>query len=496
MTNDAIGDSVSIEPGTQDHTDFYIGGQWVRPMSTARVDVINPSSLEVAAQITYGSPDDVDAAVAAARGAFDQWSLTSVTDRRDLLRSIHNEYLRRSDDIAYAVSTEMGAPIDFSRSDQTPAGAWHLEGFIDAIDHIDFDVALADDPSFRILRKPIGIAALITPWNWPMNQLVMKVGAAVAAGCTMVVKPAETAPLSALVFCEVMHEAGVPPGVFNLVNGDGAGVGSQLTNHRDVDMISFTGSTRVGIMIAKAAAESGKRVALELGGKSPDLIFADADVDKAVRRTAGLVFENTGQSCNAPTRMLVERAAYDQAVTVAAEFATKTKVSLAANPGSHIGPLASAAQFDKVQELIQAGIDEGARLVAGGTGRPDGRTNGNFVRPTVFADVTADMRIQREEIFGPVLTIMPFDDEEEAISLANDTEYGLAAYVHTASADRAKRLARRLRAGMIQFNESGRAQGSPFGGVKLSGCGYEGGAWGIEEFLETTSLSSVPGYES
>jgi len=335
------------------------------------------------------------------------------------------------------------------------------------------------------------VAALITPWNWPMNQVVLKVGAALAAGCTMVLKPSEIAPMSSIVFAEIMDEADVPAGVFNMVNGDGAGVGSILSAHPQIDVVSFTGSTRAGILISKAAADTVKTVSLELGGKSPNLVFADSDLDAAVERGTSFCFANTGQSCNAATRMLVERSAYERAVEVAKATAEATQVDMPDKPGSHIGPLVSQAQFDKVQKLIQVGIDEGARLVAGGTGRPEGLNRGWFARPTVFADATPDMTIMREEIFGPVLAIMPFDTEDEAVALANDTPYGLAAYIQTGSADRARRVASRLRAGMIQVNGAHRASGMPFGGYKQSGVGREGGTFGIEEFLEVKTVSGI-----
>jgi aldehyde dehydrogenase (NAD+) len=342
-----------------------------------------------------------------------------------------------------------------------------------------------------IAFEAAGVAALITPWNWPMNQVVLKVGAALAAGCTMVLKPSEIAPMSSILFAEMIDEAGFPAGVFNMVNGDGAGVGTILSSHPDIDVVSFTGSTRAGILISKAAADTVKTVSLELGGKSPNLVFDDCDVDKAVRMGAAFCFNNTGQSCNAATRMLVQRSVYDQAVEIAAAQANATKVDLPSNSGNHIGPLVSEAQFDKVQSMIQTGIDEGARLVAGGVGRPEGMNRGWFVKPTVFADATADMTIIREEIFGPVLALMPFDSEEEAIALANDTPYGLAAYIQTGDKERARRVAARLRAGMIQVNGASRAAGSPFGGYKQSGVGREGGFWGIEEFLEIKTISGI-----
>jgi aldehyde dehydrogenase (NAD+) len=482
--------------GRFDYRNFFIDGGWVQPHVPAPVDVVSPSTLEVVGTISYGSQTDVDAAVDAAQRAAAPFGATSVAERKTLLVDVLQHYRSRLDDLAEAMSLEMGAPIDFARSDQAGAGAWHLQGFIDAIDHVAFDAPLAGDPTFRLIRVPVGVVAIITPWNWPMNQLTLKVGAALAAGCPMVVKPAETAPLSTAVFFEVLAAAGVPAGVCNLVNGDGPGVGTWLTTHPDVDMISFTGSTRAGVAIGRIAAESGKKAALELGGKSPDLVFADADIEAAVARTTELVFENTGQSCNAPTRMLVERSVYPRVLELVAEAAARTAVGPSSQPGSHIGPLASEQQYHRVQELIQSGIDEGATLLVGGPGKPPDVGPGHFVRPTVFADVTPEMRIQREEIFGPVLTVAPFDSEDEAVTLANDTEYGLAAYVHTADIDRAQRLSRRLRAGMIQFNESGRAQGSPFGGVKLSGHAREGGVLGIEEFLDVVSLSGIPRTEA
>jgi aldehyde dehydrogenase (NAD+) len=383
----------------------------------------------------------------------------------------------------------MGAPIDMARSSQVTAGSWHIENFITAFERIEFEAPLGPHaPNDRIIREAVGVCALITPWNWPMNQVTLKVIPALLAGCTMVLKPSEIAPLSALLFAEILHEAGVPRGVFNLVNGDGAGVGTQLSSHPDVDMISFTGSTRAGILISKNAADTLKRVHLELGGKGANLIFADAD-EKAVVRGTRHCFYNSGQSCNAPTRMLVERSIYDRAVEIAAETARKTRVASAHEPGGHIGPVVSQAQFDKIQSLIQKGIDEGARLVAGGLGRPEGLNRGYFVRPTVFADVRNDMTIAREEIFGPVLSIIPFDTEEEALAIANDTPYGLTNYVQSQDGARRNRLARRLRSGMVEMNGQSRGRGSPFGGMKASGIGREGGIWGIEGFLEVKAVS-------
>lgn len=469
---------------------FYINGQWVDPIQPNDFPVIDPSTEETCAVISLGGQADTDAAVAAARAAFPAWSTTAKATRMALLERILEVYISRSDDIGDAISTEMGAPIDFARTNQVNSGRTHIKNFIRAFQDFEFDRMLgAHAPNDRILLEPIGVTGLITPWNWPMNQIALKVIPALATGCTMVLKPSEIAPLSAIVFAEVLHEAGVPAGVFNLVNGDGVGVGTQLSVHPEVDMISFTGSTRAGIAISKAAADSLKRVHLELGGKGANLVFADAD-EKAVKRGALHCFQNTGQSCNAPTRMLVQRAIYDQAVEIAADVATNAiSVGSAHESGRHMGPVVSAAQFDKVQGLIAKGIEEGARLVAGGLGRPEGFNRGYFVRPTVFADVNNQMTIAREEIFGPVLSIIPFDTEEDAIAIANDTVYGLTNYVQSQDGARANRVARALKSGMVEINGQSRGAGAPFGGVKHSGNGREGGVWGLEDFCEVKSVA-------
>jgi aldehyde dehydrogenase (NAD+) len=387
------------------------------------------------------------------------------------------------------MALEMGAPIDFARTSQAPCLPWHLENFLTAFDEIQFVRPLGPHaPRDRIALEPIGVVGLITPWNWPMNQVTLKVIPALLAGCTVVLKPSEQAPLSSMVFADLLHDAGVPPGVFNLVNGDGPGVGTDLSTHPDVQMISFTGSTRAGRAIGRAAADTFKRVTLELGGKGANLIFADAD-DRAVTRGVRHCFNNTGQSCNAPTRMLVERSAYDAAVETAARIAAETRVAPAHLPGGHIGPVVNARQWDQIQGFIQKGIDEGARLVAGGPGRPEGLNKGYFVRPTVFADVRPGMTIEREEIFGPVLSIIPFDTEAEAIAIANDTPYGLTNYVQTGDGARRNRLARALQSGMVEMNGQSRGRGSPFGGIGASGRAREGGTWGIEEFLEVKAIS-------
>ena len=473
---------------------FYIDGAWVAPRDGTDFPVYNPATEETFATISLGGAADAEAAISAARGAFSAWSMTTPAERGEVLRAILAVYEKRAQDMAEAISTEMGAPIDMALTDQAGAGRSHLKAFIRALDAFQWEHPLRPGVEGQEMSyEPAGVAALITPWNWPMNQVVLKVGAALAAGCTMVLKPSEVAPMSSILFSEIIHEAGVPAGVYNMVNGDGAGVGSILSAHPEIDVVSFTGSTRAGILISKAAADTVKTVSLELGGKSPNLVFSDTDVDAAVARGASFCFANTGQSCNAATRMLVERDSYDRAVEVAKATAEATVVDLPSKNGGHIGPLASQAQFDKVQRLIQAGIDEGARMVAGGTGRPEGLNRGWFAKPTVFADATPDMTIMREEIFGPVLAMMPFDSEEEAIELANDTPYGLAAYVQTDDPQRARRVSRQLRAGMIQVNGAHRASGAPFGGYKQSGVGREGGVWGIEEFLEIKTVSGIIG---
>ncbi|XDZ70480.1 aldehyde dehydrogenase family protein [Alphaproteobacteria bacterium LSUCC0744] len=475
-----------------DKTEFYINGAWVPSLDGRSFPVLNPATEEAFATITIGGAEDAKAAIAAAKAAFPTWSMTSPAERADYLQRLLAVYTSRHAEMGAVISTEMGAPIDMAVSDQARAGISHLKSFIRALGALEFQRPLRDGVVGQdIAYEAAGVAALITPWNWPMNQVVLKVGAALAAGCTMVLKPSEIAPMSSILFAEMVHEAGLPAGVFNTVNGDGVGVGTILSSHPDIDVVSFTGSTRAGVLISKAAADTVKTVSLELGGKSPNLVFDDCDVEAAVRRGAAFCFNNTGQSCNAATRMLVQRNVYDQAVEFAASEAAATKVDLPSNSGNHIGPLVSEAQFDKVQKLIQSGIDEGARLAAGGVGRPEGMNRGWFVKPTVFADATPEMTIIREEIFGPVLAMMPFDTEEEAIAMANDTPYGLAAYIQTGDMDRARRVAARLRAGMIQVNGASRAAGSPFGGYKQSGVGREGGFWGIEEFLEIKTISGI-----
>ncbi|MBV7396168.1 aldehyde dehydrogenase family protein [Mameliella sediminis] len=468
---------------------FYINGAWVAPLAGKAHEVIDPSTEEACAVISLGGEEDTNAAVAAAKAALPGWMATPVEDRIAALERIYAAYKARGEDLAQAMSMEMGAPIDMSRSSQVGAGIWHLKNFIKAAKDFPWEAPLGDHaPNDRIIHEAVGVCALITPWNWPMNQITLKVGAALVAGNTMVLKPSEESPLDAMIFAEIMEAADLPPGVFNLVNGDGAGVGSQLSSHPDVDMVSFTGSTRAGRLISIAAADTLKRVHLELGGKGANLVFADAD-EKAVKRGVLHMMQNTGQSCNAPSRMLVEASVYDRVVEEAAAMADKVTVGPASEEGRHIGPVVNGSQWEKIQGLIEKGIEEGARLVAGGPGRPEGFNKGFFVRPTVFADVTNDMTIAQEEIFGPVLSILKFETEEEAIQIANDTPYGLTNYVQSQDGARRNRLARVLRSGMVEMNGEGRGAGSPFGGMKMSGNGREGGSWGIHDFVEVKAVS-------
>jgi aldehyde dehydrogenase (NAD+) len=468
---------------------FYINGAWVNPAAPRDCAVIDPSTEEVCAVISLGDQADTDAAVAAAKAAFPAWATTPPETRAGYVRGILAQFEKRADEMAAAISVEMGAPIDMALTDQAACLPWHLKNFLTAFEHMEWVRPLGPHaPNDRIAMEPIGVVGLITPWNWPMNQVTLKVIPALLAGCTCVLKPSEESPLSSMLFAEFCHDAGVPAGVFNLVNGDGPGVGSQLSAHPDVEMISFTGSTRAGRAISATAAQTLKRVTLELGGKGANLIFADADA-KAVERGVRHMMNNSGQSCNAPSRMLVERAVYDQAVEKAAELASAIKVGPASEPGRHIGPVVNKRQWDQIQGYIQKGIAEGARLVAGGLGLPEGLNKGFYVRPTVFADVVPGMTIEREEIFGPVLSIIPFDTEEEAVRIANDTPYGLTNYVQSQDGARRNRLARALRSGMVEMNGKSRGAGSPFGGVKASGRAREGGHWGIEEFLEAKAIS-------
>ena len=468
---------------------FYINGAWVEPVEAHDLEVIDPSTEEVCGVISNGTSKDVDRAVAAAKAAFEGWKHTDPQKRLTFVEKILAIYNQRRGEIAKAISTEMGAPIDMAVEQQAAAGGRHIETFIDSFLHFSFQTELVKGHKDSALQyEPIGVVGLITPWNWPMNQITLKVIPAMLAGCTMVLKPSEIAPLSASLFADIIDQAGLPKGVFNLVNGDGAGVGTCLSGHPDIAMISFTGSTRAGKAISKNAAETLKRVGLELGGKGANLVFADARED-AVKWSVLRCFNNSGQSCNAPTRMFVERSIYEKAKKTAKEVANNVKLAVANEHGNHLGPVVSKAQFDKIEGLIQSGIDEGATLIAGGTGLPEGINHGYFVRPTVFADVKPNMRIFREEIFGPVLSMIPFDTEEEALAMASDTDYGLTNYVQSEDREKCHRIATALRSGMVEVNGLSLPKGSYFGGVKYSGHAREGGIWGIKEFLDTKAIS-------
>ena len=466
-------------------TKFYIDGQWVDPVEENTQPVENPATEETIGHISFGTKADVDKAVAAARRAFESFSQTSKEERLTLLRAIQAEIENRKEELATAVSDEMGAPMSLASGPHVGLLAGHCQKAIEILESFAFE--RQDGPTLHVW-EPIGVVGMITPWNWPLNQIACKVFPALATGNTMVLKPSEIAPFNAYIFAEIMDAAGVPAGVFNLVNGDGPGVGEAISGHPDIDMVSFTGSTRAGTAISKNAADTLKKVHLELGGKGANLVFADAD-EKAVKRGVLHMMNNTGQSCNAPSRMLVQKDIYEAAVETAAEVANGISVDLASKEGRHMGPVVNATQWGKIQDLIQAGIDEGARLVAGGTGRPDGLNKGFFVKPTVFADVNNQMTIARTEIFGPVLSIIPFETEEEALEIANDTVYGLTNYVQSTDGERTNRLARQLRSGMVEINGQSRGAGAPFGGMKQSGNGREGGAYGIEDFLEIKSVA-------
>ena len=467
---------------------FYINGKWVDPINKNELEVIDPSNEEVCALISLGDSEDTNLAVESAKKAFPMWSSTSKEERIKLLENLYEIYKSRWNKMAESISLEMGAPIDWSIEEQSSSGANHIKNFIKTLKNFEFESAFNSESNNHITYEPIGVCALITPWNWPINQITLKVIPALAAGCTMILKPSEIAPLSAIVFAEMIHDAGFPPGVFNLVNGNGDGVGTQLAKHTDIDMISFTGSTRAGKLISKNSADTIKRVCLELGGKGGNIVFADSDPD-AVKRGIKHVMGNSGQSCNHPTRMLVEKSIYDRAVKEAIEEAENTKVDISSKKGGHIGPVVSKIQYDKIQNLIQSGIDEGANLVAGGLNRPAGLNRGYFVKPTIFSDVNNNMKIAREEIFGPVVSIIPFETEEEAISITNDTDYGLTNYVQTQDKEKAKRVAKHLRSGGVEINGFGVSGGTPFGGFKQSGNGREGGKWGLEEYLEVKAIS-------
>lgn len=454
------------------------------------MEVINPATETAVATIALGNAQDVDSAVAAANAAFDSWAETTPEARAQLLEKLIAIYQSRYEEIAQAMSQEMGAPISFSREGQTPVGDGHLQSTVDALRAHTFE-----RPSPRggsVLRdEPVGVCALITPWNWPMNQIIVKIAPALAAGCTMVLKPSEYSPLSALLLAEMIDAAGFPAGVFNLINGTGLEVGAPMTEHVDVDMVSFTGSTRAGIIITQAAAKTVKRMALELGGKSPNVVFADADLKAAAEHSVNHICSNSGQDCDALSRLLVERSVYDEVVAYAAEAAKAKRVDDPAAEGEHLGPVVNKNQFDQIQAAIQTGIDEGAQLVAGGLGRPEHLDKGFYIRPTVFAGVDNNMSIARNEIFGPVLVIIPFDGEAEGIAIANDTPYGLGACVFSGDSAKAQRVARKLRAGTVSVNGGVYDYDVPFGGYKQSGNGRENGVYGLHDYLDVKAITAA-----
>ena len=469
---------------------FYIDGAWVDPVTPNVFDVIDPSTEDAFAQISLGSKADVDKAVAAAKRAFRTFGFSTVEERLDILNRIIEVYKKRSNDLALAVSREMGAPRQFALESQVGIGLAHLTQMAKTLKEFEFRHVKGDH---LIVKEPIGVVGLITPWNWPLNQITCKVAPAIAAGCTMVLKPSEIAPLDGIIFAEIVDEAGVPKGVFNLVNGDGPTVGEAMSAHPDIDMMSFTGSTRAGILVAKAAADTVKRVHQELGGKSANILFDDVDLPAAVTKGVAGCFGNSGQSCNAPTRMFVPRERHDEAASIAKEAAEKFTVGPADGPNTRLGPVVSEVQFKKIQDLIESGIKEGATLVTGGPGRPADLNRGYYVRPTVFANVTPDMRIAKEEIFGPVLSIMPYDTVEQVVDEANNTVYGLASYIQTKDMKKAREVASRMRSGNVYINYPTWDAGLPFGGYKQSGNGREYAEYGLEDFLE---IKGIAGYQA
>jgi aldehyde dehydrogenase (NAD+) len=473
---------------TYDNRQFYIDGAWVDPVEPKELKVINPATEEVAGAISMGSSKDVDRAVMAARRAFDSYSRTSPAERLALMERILAAYKAHYDEIAQAISIEMGAPITLSKGSQTGVGVGHISAMIDVLKNFKFEEMHG---TVRLVQEPVGVCALITPWNWPMNQVAAKVVPALAAGCTMVLKPSEYSPFSAIIWAKVMHEAGVPAGVFNLINGDGASVGAPLSSHREVDMVSFTGSTRAGSEVARNAAASVKRVHQELGGKSPNVLLDDADFERAVTKSVLHVFQNSGQSCNAPTRMLVPAAKLAEVEAIAKRVAESVVTGDPTSEKTNLGPLVSKLQFERVEGYIAKGIAEGAKVVIGGSGRPDGLTKGYFVKPTIFSNVRNDMTIAREEIFGPVLCILPYDNEEQAVQIANDTPYGLAAYVWSKDNLHARRIGGRIRAGQVTLNGASGSMNTPFGGFKMSGNGREWGEFGLRDYLEVKAVIGV-----
>jgi aldehyde dehydrogenase (NAD+) len=473
---------------TYDNRQFYIDGAWVDPVEPKELKVINPATEEVAGVISMGGSKDVDRAVMAARRAFDGYSRSSPAERLALMERILAAYKAHYDEIARAISIEMGAPITLSKGSQTGIGVGHISAMIDVLKTFKFEEMHG---TVRLVQEPVGVCALITPWNWPMNQVAAKVVPALAAGCTMVLKPSEYSPFSAIIWAKVMHEAGVPAGVFNLINGDGASVGAPLSSHREVDMVSFTGSTRAGSEVAKNAAASVKRVHQELGGKSPNVLLDDADFERAVTKSVLHVFQNSGQSCNAPTRMLVPAAKLAEVEAIAKRVAESVITGDPSSEKTNLGPVVSKLQFERVEGYIAKGIAEGAKVVIGGSGRPDGLNKGYFVKPTIFSNVRNDMTIAREEIFGPVLCILPYDNEEQAVQIANDTPYGLAAYVWSKDNLHARRIGARIRAGQVTLNGASGSMNTPFGGFKMSGNGREWGEFGLRDFLEVKAVIGV-----
>ena len=471
-----------------DKKKFYINGEWVEPQKPNDHKVIDPSNEEPYVTISLGDIEDTNKAVTAAKNSFNTWKNSSKEERLTLLEKLLKIYISRSDEMTKAISIELGAPMDWASSAQMASGQSHIEDFIKRLKEFEFESKFEDGSNNHIVYEPIGVCGLITPWNWPINQIALKVIPAFVTGCTMILKPSEMAPLSAMLFAEMIHEAGFPSGVFNLINGDGAGVGTQISSHPDIDMVSFTGSTRAGKLISKNAADTIKRVCLELGGKGGNIVFSDA-YPEAIRDGVRNIMSNSGQSCDAPTRMLVEKSIYERAVQEAADEANKIGVDLPSKSGDHIGPVINKTQFEKIQSLIQSGIDEGATLVAGGAGRPSNFDRGYYVKPTVFTNVKHNMRIAKEEIFGQVLSIIPFETEEEAIAITNDTPYGLGNFLQTEDKERARRVSKQLRAGVVQINGNAPDSGTPFGGYNQSGNGREGGTWGLHEYLEVKTIS-------
>ena len=471
-----------------DRRNFYINGKWVKPFKKNDFPVINPSNEETFATISLGSKEDTDAAIKAAKNSFNSWKETSKAERIKLLEKLLENYKKRFDEMAEVMSLEMGSPIDYAISTHAASGQSHIEDFIIRLKEYKFEEHFDDKSNNYIAHEPIGVCGLITPWNWPINQIALKVIPALATGCTMILKPSEISPISGMLFAEMIDQAGFPPGVFNLVNGDGNGVGTQMSSHPDIDMISFTGSTRAGKLITKNAADTIKRVCLELGGKGGNIVFSDS-YPNAVRDGIRNVMSNSGQSCDAPTRMLVEETIYERAVKEAVDEARKIKVDIASKKGDHIGPVVSKVQYDKIIKLIKDGIKEGATLAAGGPELPEGLNKGYFIKPTIFTHVTNSMQIAKKEIFGPVLSIIPFKTEDEAVKITNDTEYGLGNYLQTEDKEKAKRVAKKLRSGVVYINGNGADSGTPFGGYRQSGNGREGGTWGLEEYLEVKTIT-------